>query len=69
MAKKKAENVEDDFSPAPPADSVNGIKALDVLSSKGQKIRTYSFAEHGERFIQLAEGYAGKVKGSVQRSK
>lgn len=45
-----------------------GVEALAVHNAAGEYIRTYSALEHGADFVKKAEGYAGKIKGSVRKS-
>lgn len=37
-----------------------------VYDRKGNEARRYSFAAHGERYGELAKGYAGKIGGTVR---
>jgi len=36
-----------------------------VYDRKGVEVRRYSFAAHGERYGEIAKGYAMKIGGSV----
>jgi hypothetical protein len=43
-------------------------KAVDVYDKAGAFVRTYSEAEHGKGFISLAEGFAKKIGGRVEKN-
>lgn len=51
-----------------PAESKK-VQMVAVLSKLGAKVREYSLEVHGKEFVELAEGYAGKIGGSVEKVK
>ena len=42
------------------------VSSVSVHNSKGGFIRAYSKVAHGKDFMKLAEGYAGKIGGTVK---
>ena len=44
-----------------------GAKALAVYTIKNQYIRTFSAELHGSDFVKLAEGFAKKIGGKVEK--
>lgn len=53
----------------PKVDKLSGAKAVEVSWAQGSKKRVYSLEMHGEKFLALANQFAGKesVKGVVKR--
>lgn len=45
-------------------DETNGFAS--VCTTKGNLVRVFSKAEHGQGYKALAEGYAGKIGGEVR---
>ena len=44
-----------------------GAKALAVYTMKDQYIRTFSAELHGADFVKIAEGFAKKIGGKVEK--
>ena len=42
-------------------------KQVNVVTKKGAYVRTYSEKAHGKGFIKLAEEYAKKIGGKVEK--
>jgi hypothetical protein len=58
-----SKKVVDDFMDLP---TVPNYKSASVFSDNGTFIRTYTKEVHGENFVELANGYANKIKGSMK---
>ncbi len=71
IAKEKAKEekkAEKDAAAIAKAEAKIGTASVDVLDVGGNFVRTYSVKLHGEDFVQLAEMYSKKIKGSVRKS-
>lgn len=68
MAKKTAKKVEGEAPEKVEKKSkkVEEVEVVSVLDKDGVFIRTYSVADHGENFQELAEQFRKKIKGTVE---
>jgi len=63
MSLKEAEAIVD----APDEKEEVSGKAFDVFNKAGGFVRTYSVERHGTEAVKLAEEYAAKIHGKVQK--
>ena len=49
------------------AEQSEKVNELAVLNDKGQQVRVYTKALHGDRVVEYAESYASKIGGSTKK--
>ena len=65
---KKEETKEETKEEVKEVEKKVGAKALAVYTMKNQYVRTFSAELHGLDFVKLAEGFAKKIGGKVEKA-